>query len=301
MSSEQYTLAWNEFQQAACKTFQDLYTNQELSDVTLACDDGMQIKAHKIILSSCSQFFNSILVKNPHQHPLVYLKGIGYQVLKNIMRFIYLGQTDVDQDFLEKFMEAAKELKINGLCQNSTSNHPLNYSHKNAYDIRNEQFEDYTNRGKNLDNFGSKNQIPETSYFPVKQEDKETVNAVQTVDEYHANAEQNNDADHFSDYNNYQKTFPLLKNAEGKLVCTICDYQTLNHTNLHAHYLTKHSIGQPGGYFCEKCNQMFSSKGSLTNHTKAIHEGVRFPCDQCDFKGTQNISLKKHKRSIHGV
>ena len=297
MSSEQYTLAWNEFQQAACKTFQDLYTTQELSDVTLACDDGMQVKAHKIILISCSQFFQNILLRNPHNHPLVYLKGVGYQVLKNIIRFIYLGQTDVDQDLLEQFMETAKELKIKGLCENETPNPVFNYNQRNPNEFTTEQFEDYTNKNYDKDGTNIQKQVA-TPYFPVEQGNKETENAVETINEFHANAEQNKDS---SVYINYQNPIPLLKNAEGKLICTICDYQTMNHTNLHAHYLTKHGIGQPGGYFCKKCNQMFSSRGSLTNHTKAIHEGVRFPCDQCDFKGTQNNSLKKHRRSIHGV
>ena len=39
--------------------------------------------------------------------------------------------------------------------------------------------------------------------------------------------------------------------------------------------------------------------GSLKEHVESIHEGVRYPCDQCDYKATQKGSLKRHKKSNH--
>lgn len=292
MSSEQYSLAWNDFQQAACKTFQDLYNDKQLCDVTIACEDGMQIKAHKIILISCSQFFSNVLLKNPHQHPLIYLKGIGHAALQSIIRFVYLGQTDVDQDFLDKFMEAAKELKIKGLCEdkNTQSRIPYNENQYNPTKYVSEEKKHSIEMG-----FPEQNQVtryvdnPASLDFDLNQETQKLENTLQT----------------FNDVNQYHNPIPdsrgpLDRNMEGKLECDLCDYQTINRTNFTAHKLTKHSFGR-GGYLCEKCNQTFSSRGSLTNHTRAIHEGVRFPCDQCDFKGTQNITLKKHKINVHGM
>jgi hypothetical protein len=37
--------------------FRELRTSEEYADVTLACEDGQQIDAHKIVLSACSPFF----------------------------------------------------------------------------------------------------------------------------------------------------------------------------------------------------------------------------------------------------
>ena len=48
-----FQLAWNEFNSCTSSTFQDLYTDKEFTDVTLATDDNKQLKAHKVILSSC--------------------------------------------------------------------------------------------------------------------------------------------------------------------------------------------------------------------------------------------------------
>jgi broad-like protein len=110
-----FQLAWKEFNSCTSSTFQDLYSDTEFTDVTLATDDDKQIKAHKVILSSCSSFFRRILLNNPHQHPLLYLKGINSAHLKSIIQFIYLGQAEVNQDDIQKFMESAKDLEIKGL------------------------------------------------------------------------------------------------------------------------------------------------------------------------------------------
>ena len=37
----------------------------------------------------------------------------------------------------------------------------------------------------------------------------------------------------------------------------------------------------------------------LKKHIESIHEGVRFPCDQCDYKATQKTNLKKHRKGKH--
>ena len=34
-------------------------------------------------------------------------------------------------------------------------------------------------------------------------------------------------------------------------------------------------------------------------HQAAKHEGVRYPCDMCDYMATQKTSLKKHKEAKH--
>ena len=78
MSGEKFNLARNEFESYASYTFKELRNDDNFIDVTLACEDGKQIKAHKAILSTSSNVFRNILVNNPHQHPLLYLKGINW-------------------------------------------------------------------------------------------------------------------------------------------------------------------------------------------------------------------------------
>ena len=78
---EKFNLSWNEFENCASKTVKDLLSDQDFTDVTLVCDEDKQIKAHKVILGSCSSLFANILKSNPHPHPLLYLSGIRFLII----------------------------------------------------------------------------------------------------------------------------------------------------------------------------------------------------------------------------
>ena len=79
MTDNTLDLHWDQFETNTHNTFQKLWNDQDFADVTLATVDDQQIKAHKVILSSCSELFRNIFLKNPHQNPLVYIKGIRYK------------------------------------------------------------------------------------------------------------------------------------------------------------------------------------------------------------------------------
>ena len=48
---EKLCLKWNDFQENAISAFGTLRNDREFADVTLACEDGQQVEAHKVILS----------------------------------------------------------------------------------------------------------------------------------------------------------------------------------------------------------------------------------------------------------
>ena len=48
---------------------------------------------------------------------LLYLRNIHLKELQIIINFLYLGQTEVDQDDIENFLEVAKDLEIIGLSE----------------------------------------------------------------------------------------------------------------------------------------------------------------------------------------
>ena len=125
---------WNEFQSCTRDVFINLLEDTHFTDVTLACEDDKQLKAHKVILSACSTFFNKTLVRNPHDNLLIYLKGIRYKELEAIIKFIYLGQISIKEEDLESFMKAAKELQIKELLCNSLSNEEVQPNFNGASD-----------------------------------------------------------------------------------------------------------------------------------------------------------------------
>ena len=72
-SSEKLCLQWNDFKQNINASLGDLRGDEDFTDVTLVCEDGQQVEAHKVILVASSPFFKELLRKNKHSHPLVYM------------------------------------------------------------------------------------------------------------------------------------------------------------------------------------------------------------------------------------
>ena len=113
--SEKLCLKWNDYQDNVNSAFGSLREDNDFADVTLACEDGQQIEAHKVILASSSPFFQNLLKKNKHPHPLIYMKGIKHEILLAVVDFLYLGEANVFQESLDSFLEVAEELRLKGL------------------------------------------------------------------------------------------------------------------------------------------------------------------------------------------
>ena len=115
MVSRKVNLSKENFSASVSKSVKNLIEDQEFTDVTLVCEDNQQIKAHKVILSASSYFFRRVLTVNRHQHPLIFLKGIYRERLQQVIEFIYIGQTNVEEFDVNSFLKLGKELKIAGL------------------------------------------------------------------------------------------------------------------------------------------------------------------------------------------
>ena len=50
------------------------------TDVTLVCEDGQQVEAHKMILAAS----NLLLGRNQHPQPLIYMRGIWSNILRHL-------------------------------------------------------------------------------------------------------------------------------------------------------------------------------------------------------------------------
>ena len=113
-SGEKLCLQWNDFKENITSAFAQLREDREFADVTLACEDGQQIKAHTVILISSSPFFRNLLSKNKHPHPLIYMRGVEFEHLSALVDFLYLGEANVLQENIDSFLTVATELKLAG-------------------------------------------------------------------------------------------------------------------------------------------------------------------------------------------
>ena len=113
--SKKLCLRWNDFQENIISAFGRLRDDKDFTDVTLVCEDGHQLEAHKLVLIASSTVFEKILQKNIHPRPLIYFRGVRSEDLVAILDFLYFGEANVYQETLDSFLAIAGELKLKGL------------------------------------------------------------------------------------------------------------------------------------------------------------------------------------------
>ena len=99
--SEKLCLQWNDFQENIKSAFENLKEDKDFKDVTLVCEDGQQVEAHKVILASFSPFFLKLLGRNKHHHPIIYMRGMKFDTLLAVLDFLYRGEANVFQEDLD--------------------------------------------------------------------------------------------------------------------------------------------------------------------------------------------------------
>ena len=256
---------WNNFPDATSQVFRDLATNQNFTDITLACGDGQQLNAHKIVLSSSSKFFEKILLKNVHQHPLIYLKGISMKHLKSLLTFIYSGQVNIQNEDLADFLVTAFDLEVNGLEQKEiSSKQKANVGQTrdgpdlltNIVELDSDEIKEFT---------GNCSVCDKTYLSSSKLEEHENI--------HNSIFERDND----------QQDLLQTEDEEDQIDTMDCET----------------AIGEEEVQKCEHCEKVLSSKANLRRHRKSVHEGVLHQCDHCDFKSTDKSYLKKHMSKSH--
>ncbi|EJY57794.1 AAEL017240-PA [Aedes aegypti] len=115
-SSHQYfSLRWNNYQSNMTSVFHELLETQSFVDVTLACEYN-SLKAHKVVLSACSAYFQKILLDNPCKHPTIILPSdICFSDLQFIIEFVYRGEIDVSEAELQQTPSVKKDKKQTNL------------------------------------------------------------------------------------------------------------------------------------------------------------------------------------------
>ena len=100
--SEKLCLQWNDSKEDINSAFGKFRDDNGFTDITLVCEDGQQMEAHKVIMASSSPFFEKILQKSKHPHPLIYLRGFQSKDFASILDFLYFGEANVYQEDLLK-------------------------------------------------------------------------------------------------------------------------------------------------------------------------------------------------------
>ncbi|KAG5871541.1 hypothetical protein JTB14_032551 [Gonioctena quinquepunctata] len=120
-TAQQYCLRWNNHRSNLLTVFDELLQNEAFTDVTLACEGGIPIKCHRMVLAACSPYFQNLFTGLPCKHPVVVLKDVKYSEIKAILEYMYRGEVNVAQDQLAALLKVAEALKVKGLVEENRS------------------------------------------------------------------------------------------------------------------------------------------------------------------------------------
>ncbi|XP_050740631.1 protein tramtrack, beta isoform-like isoform X18 [Eriocheir sinensis] len=115
MDGELLSLKWNNHRTTFYHVISGLRNKETYTDVTLACE-GKFYPVHKLVLSTCSEYFSDIFDRTPCKNPVVVLKDINCQDLEFLLDYMYIGEVNVRQNELSSLIKAAECLRIKGLA-----------------------------------------------------------------------------------------------------------------------------------------------------------------------------------------
>ena len=289
--------------------FLNLWNEQNMTDVTLATEDDKQIHVHKVILCSGSTVFKNIIMNNPIQNLLIYLKDISYQYLMLIARFLYTGQCTVEESELGKFLSLGNALKVIGLPEivnNTESNIAMEDNVINLHREKNvvTVFEDEKKSIRDVITNNNKGNIvssqPENREFAC--------NECEAIYRYKGSLDTNRQLLHKSvSYDCNQCKYMATKQSSLKIhmqsvhedviySCNQCEYKASNQSNITTHIQVVH---EGLWYDCTQCEFNTPRQSYIKMHIEKVHEGVRYGCDQCEYKATEKGHLKTHIQSVH--
>ncbi|CAB4070074.1 unnamed protein product [Lepeophtheirus salmonis] len=116
MIPKSFNLKWSSHFPNMEKVFANLVKSESLADVTLYTANGQMFRAHRFVLSSCSDFLRNVFLENPSEQPVVHLPEVESETIKLLLDFIYTGELLVDDDvLLMKIMDTSNMLFIKGI------------------------------------------------------------------------------------------------------------------------------------------------------------------------------------------
>ena len=249
------SLRFGNFPQHAVNTVKSLF-NDNSCDVTLTCGSEGRVSAHKFMLSNASPVFENILSECSVTAPFIFLRGFQFEDVNALIQYIYVGEVNIAASNLNRFLAAAKELKIEGFI-----NHEFPI-------------------------FDENQQMPKLKLKPLSKLQRTDTEIIQATDE-----SQKEDQNRFlcgqcdSSFNN-KATLQHHINKEHLKIrynCETCNqYETQS-----AAALKKHKANEHGEFNamlqCPNCAYKSPKASKLKEHILNIHEGARYPCVQCSY------------------
>ena len=285
MTSDCSNLKWDLFPRHVQHMIEEMYSTDYLADVTLICEDQRSLRAHKVILGASSPVFRNINENFREKESVIYLKGIKYEQMESVLRFMYLGEVKISEDSMNGLLNVAKEFQIKGLLREEVKGGAQEIKKETAEDVQNKIGDVVLDQDESRD--GSKDANLEIELNELDQE-------------------KNNKLD-------LDKTKKKTKGKGGFLQqCPQCSleldsqWKFKRHLNSHLPKENKLNLNtseekpskekkpkenplKENEFICTKCGENFRNKVNFLSHMHKHRREVH-----CDFEGCNELLQNKH-------
>ena len=222
---------------------------------------------------------------------MFYLPNIYSEELTLLLEFLYIGQAEVNENDLEKFLSFGKVFEIEGLKEHQSN------TLCDPNDAKNSQKEGHGDSSILITKTLSKREA--NGKFSCDQCSYQSV--------YRRGVKRHQDAIHLGikhscdecpkEYGDTQKLKLHKENThEGfSYECDQCEKVYGTHMNLRQHEREHQGIGT----ICPRCEESFNTTNALYQHVRKQHDGIKYKCNLCDFGAKRKFNLKEHLSTSH--
>ncbi|CAF4880839.1 unnamed protein product [Pieris macdunnoughi] len=264
--SQQFSLRWHNHQMSIIGALGRMLESGALSDVTLSAN-GVSLKAHRLVLAACSQYFEQIF-KDVEDNTVVVILDCDASDLRQLLTFMYTGEVTAARKNLPSLLRLAQSLQVSGLTD-------ANYD-STALPRENEPLKEVPNDAPiNLDvsNKEDTEKLFDKELSEITRNDK-----LSKLDQIVQNL--------YTSHKIGNMTTPMLSQPV-------------------LQSLTEPSISQMeyekkwrGGSICTICNKRLSNQYNLRVHMET-HAGRRHACRACSHVSRSRDALRKHVAYRH--
>ena len=296
-------LNWDSSQHQIVGNLKQIWEDQNFTDVTLAFDDDVQIKTNRTLLAAVSPVLRGALKSVSGFNSCIFLYGLESSLMKCLLDFVCFEEISIQKENLDKFINTATKLKINGFMEPSESNQKHEIS-KNT-DHQTEHLLKTEDQKQMQQNYEVQTEKPsDIIYNPASE--IEDYNAFESFQEkfIEENSEKllPNDipVDSQSMKNKSTKIKPIKDTKSLKIEPSQESIKGRSNTRVNV----DEEIQSSGGIRCFLCKEeCFQSVEDLDEHDRVAHSrnDRSYKCDQCDAVFYKQLLLKTHVRKEHSA
>ncbi|XP_045605635.1 uncharacterized protein [Procambarus clarkii] len=121
MADQTIFLRWNDHHNCILRMLSNIRKKEQYCDATIMCE-GRFFPVHRIVLATCSSYFEDIFAKLNCNHPMIVLMDTKSAYLEVLLSYMYGGEIGILERNLADVLRTASALKVKGLFEHTVSN-----------------------------------------------------------------------------------------------------------------------------------------------------------------------------------